>query len=131
MTSTRFTSSLIRSKSWKLGFLVFSAGAVVMSLELVASRILTPVFGSSTYTWGSLIGIILTGLSIGYYLGGKVADKNPTFQKFCLIIFSTGLYIVFIPFISPSVLGFSIEVLPTSQFAALLASFRPQLLEVP
>ncbi|GFN40282.1 MAG: polyamine aminopropyltransferase [Marine Group I thaumarchaeote] len=123
MTSTQAIPSLIRGKSWQLGFLAFSAGVVVMSLELVASRILTPVFGSSTYTWGSLIGVILTGLSIGYYLGGKVADKNPTFQKFCLVIFSTGLYIVFIPFISPSVLGFSVEVLPASQFAVLLATF--------
>jgi len=96
---------------------------MVMALELVASRILIPVFGSTTYTWGSLIGVILAGLSLGYYLGGKIADKNPRFQKICSIIFSAGLYTIFIPFIAPSVLGFSISVLPSSQYTSLLAAF--------
>jgi len=108
---------------WSLGFLVFSSGAMVMALELVASRILIPVFGSTTYTWGSLIGVILAGLSLGYFLGGKIADKNPKFQKICSIIFSAGLYTIFIPFIAPSVLGFSISVLPASQYTSLLAAF--------
>ena len=115
--------SLFSGKFWRLGLLVFSSGAMVMALELMASRILTPVFGSTTYTWGSLIGVILAGLSLGYYLGGKIADKNPQFQKICSIIFSAGLYTIFIPFIAPSVLGFSISVLPASQYAPLLATF--------
>ncbi len=115
--------SLFSGRFWRLGLLVFSSGAMVMALELVASRILTPVFGSTTYAWGSLIGVILAGLSLGYYLGGKIADKNPKFQKICSIVFSAGLYTIFIPFIAPSVLGFSISVLPESQYTPLLATF--------
>lgn len=99
-----------------------------MSLEFAASRLLIPVFGSSIYTWGSLIGVILAGLSLGYHVGGRLADKkNPTFMKFCSIIFSAGLYIVFIPFISPAVIGFSSSslaaVATNSQYASLLATF--------
>ena len=87
--------------------LVFIAGIATMSLEFAASRLLTPVFGSSIYTWGSLIGVVLVGLSLGYHVGGRLADKNPDFEKFCSILFSSGLYIVFIPFISSSVIDFT------------------------
>lgn len=91
-------------KFWHLAVLVFVCGAAVMALEIVSSRILTPVFGSTTYTWGSLIGVILTGLSLGYFYGGRIADKNPTMFKFSSIIFSAGLYVVFIPYVAPLVM---------------------------
>jgi len=115
--------SLYGSKLWRLTVLAFVTGTVIMSLELVASRILIPVFGGSIFTWGSLIGVVLTGLSIGYFVGGRLADNKPTFKKFCSLIFSAGLYIVFIPFIAPSVLeAFSLP-LYGNQYAPLLASF--------
>jgi len=103
--------------------IAFGSGAAVMAMELIISRILTPVFGSSTYTWGSLIGLVLTGLSLGYFLGGRIADKDPKFKKICAIIFSAGLYIVFIPFIAPGVLGFTLTALPQNQFSSLFATF--------
>jgi spermidine synthase len=113
--SSRFTKSL--------AVLVFVAGMASMSLEFAASRILIPVFGSSIYTWGSLIGVILTGLSLGYHIGGKLADKNPSFLKLCLVIFSAGLYIIFIPFIAPTLTTSFIQFLSDSQYASLFAVF--------
>ncbi|HEU4448115.1 MAG TPA: fused MFS/spermidine synthase, partial [Nitrososphaeraceae archaeon] len=106
-----------------LAVLVFVAGMASMSLEFAASRILIPVFGSSIYTWGSLIGVILTGLSLGYHIGGKLADKNPNFLKLCLVIFSAGLYIIFIPFIAPTLTTSFIQFVSDSQFASLFAVF--------
>ncbi|MFY9299622.1 MAG: fused MFS/spermidine synthase [Candidatus Nitrosotenuis sp.] len=97
-------SNHIAVKFWHLAVLVFVCGAAVMALEIVSSRILTPVFGSTTYTWGSLIGVILTGLSLGYFYGGRIADKNPTMFKFSSIIFSAGLYVVFIPYVAPLIM---------------------------
>jgi spermidine synthase len=94
-----------------------------MSLEFAASRILIPVFGSSIYTWGSLIGVILTGLSLGYHIGGKLADKNPNFLKLCLVIFTAGLYIIFIPFIAPTITSSFIQFVSDSQYASLFAVF--------
>ncbi len=76
------------------------------SLEFAASRLLTPVFGRP-YILGILIGVVLVGLSMGYHVGGRLADKNPDFEKFCSILFSSGLCIVFIPIISSSVIGFT------------------------
>lgn len=113
--SSRFTKSL--------AVLVFVAGMASMSLEFAASRILIPVFGSSIYTWGSLIGVILTGLSLGYHIGGKLADKNPNFPKLCLVIFSAGLYIIFIPFIAPPLTSSFIQFVSDSQYASLFAVF--------
>ena len=113
----------LRKKFFHLCLVAFGSGAVVMSMELLVSRILTPVFGSSTYTWGSLIGLVLTGLSLGYFLGGKIADKDPKFRKICSLVFSAGLYIVFIPFIAPGILGFTLNALPQNQFSSLFATF--------
>jgi spermidine synthase len=113
--SSRFTTSL--------AILVFVAGMASMSLEFAASRILIPVFGSSIYTWGSLIGVILTGLSLGYHIGGKLADKNPSFLKLCLVIFTAGLYIIFIPFIAPTITSSFIQIVSDSQYASLFAVF--------
>jgi predicted membrane-bound spermidine synthase len=111
-----------------LTILVFVAGIVTMSLEFSVSRLLIPVFGSSIYTWGSLIGVILAGLSFGYHVGGKLADKkDPSFVKFCSILFSTGLYIIFLPFISPLVLDITASMAATtlenSRYTSLLAAF--------
>ena len=113
----------LRKNFFHLCLVAFVSGAVVMSMELIVSRILTPVFGSSTYTWGSLIGVILAGLSLGYFLGGKIADKDPKFRKICSIVFSAGLYIVFVPFFAPGVLGFTLNALPQNQFSSLFATF--------
>jgi len=93
-----------------------------MSLELVASRLLIPVFGGSIYTWGSLIGVILSGLSLGYIIGGKLADSNPSFTKFCSLVFSAGLFIVLIPFIAPPTLEISSSIWPGSPYSPILAA---------
>ena len=82
MTTTHQTK-LSQNMLWKLKILTFASGAIVMALEIATSRILTPVFGSTIYTWGSLIGVILSGLSLGYFLGGKIADDHPSFEKIC------------------------------------------------
>ncbi|MBT8252013.1 MAG: fused MFS/spermidine synthase, partial [Nitrosopumilus sp.] len=108
---------------WRLKILTFASGAIVMALEISASRILTPVFGSTIYTWGSLIGIVLSGLSLGYFLGGRAADNHPSFEKICGIVFSVGLFIVGIPFFASAVVDFSLAVLPISQYTPLLATF--------
>lgn len=55
---------------------VFLSGAIGMGLELIAARVLSPYVGSSNIVWTSIIGIILASMSLGYWLGGKQADKD-------------------------------------------------------
>ena len=69
-----------------LEFAVFMCGAVVMIFELVGSRVIGPFLGTSLFVWTSLIGIILASLSLGYYLGGKQADKNASMSRLARII---------------------------------------------
>lgn len=56
--------------------LVFVAGWALMVFEIVCSRLMSPYFGSSIYTWSAVIASVMIALSVGYYLGGKLADKR-------------------------------------------------------
>src|SRR4030043_2139367 len=56
---------------------VFISSACIMVLELVAGRIIARHLGASLYTWTSVIGVVLTGITIGNYLGGRIADRFP------------------------------------------------------
>lgn len=53
---------------------VFLTGAGLMTIELVASRLIARFLGSSLYTWTGVLGVILAGMSLGNYLGGRMAD---------------------------------------------------------
>ncbi len=59
-----------------LGIISFLTGFALMAYELVAARLLAPTIGSSIYIWTSVIGIIIASLSLGYWLGGKLADAR-------------------------------------------------------
>ncbi|MBI5640021.1 MAG: fused MFS/spermidine synthase [Nitrospirae bacterium] len=84
-------------------FVVFICGAIVMSFEILGSRVLAPNFGSSVFVWGSLISVFLAGLSAGYYLGGRLADVNPSSRKLSLIIIAPGLLFLTFPLYSAPV----------------------------
>lgn len=67
---------------------VFTSGAVVMVYEIIGSRILAPYIGTSTYVWTSLIGVILASLSLGYWLGGRTADRKPDLRFLSGVMFA-------------------------------------------
>jgi tetratricopeptide (TPR) repeat protein/MFS family permease len=64
---------------------VFISSFCIMVLELVASRLIASQLGSSLYTWTAVIGVILTGITIGNYLGGRIADKFPAGKTIAVI----------------------------------------------
>lgn len=79
-------------------------GMVIMIFELVGSRILGPYLGTSIYVWAALIGIILTSLSLGNYLGGKVADRKSKLPILSTIILGASASIGFTTIASDFVL---------------------------
>ncbi len=75
-----------------------------MSVEMMASRLFAPSFGDSVFVWGSLIGVIMLALAIGYWQGGKRADKNPNYYTLSHITMLAGFFVILIPSASPFVL---------------------------
>lgn len=58
-------------------FLIFLTGAVVLALEVLSSRIMTPYFGVSLYIWASILSTTLAFLAFGYHLGGLATRRLP------------------------------------------------------
>jgi len=83
-------------KKYKFELILFLVEAICMILEVVASRLLSPYFGSTNAVWTSVIAIILLSSSIGNYFGGKVADREDSKEKLksILLISATILFIV-------------------------------------
>jgi spermidine synthase len=82
---------------------VFVVGAVLLGLEIIGSRVLAPYFGSSIFVWGSLISMFLAGLTIGYYLGGFLADRKPRLLPMAVLILVAGVLVVTLPVVAPPV----------------------------
>ncbi|MEE9316339.1 MAG: fused MFS/spermidine synthase, partial [bacterium] len=83
---------------------LFITGAAVMGVELAGTRVVAPVYGSGLFVWASLITVALTCLAIGYWIGGKIADKKPKFSTFYLIILIGGILIAPVSQISSPIL---------------------------
>jgi len=91
-------------KKYYLYLTVFITGAVILILEILGTRIIAPYYGTTIYVWSSLIAVTLIALSIGYFLGGWLADKLPKIKILYLIIFFTAISILIIPLIANFVL---------------------------
>ena len=91
----------------ELLFTVCITGTAVLIIEVLATRMLSPYFGNTIFSVSSVITVVLFALSLGYYIGGKKADKNPSKKTFYLIIFWSGLSTILIStiyiYILPSV----------------------------
>ena len=100
----------------------FLSGGVLLGLEIVASRILAPYFGNSVYVWGSLISVFLLALSIGYWLGGVLADRRPTLGTLALILVTAAAFILVLPLVYLPVGRFVSELNLEFRFSVLLIS---------
>ena len=111
-----------RLQGWLLILLVFVAGACSLAVELSASRLLAPYFGTSLFVWANLIGLILLYLTIGYYLGGRLADRYPRPAVLYLLTIIASLLIGLIPFISRPILFWSLSAFATYSVSVFYGS---------
>ena len=111
-----------------LYFVVFSAGMTTLALELSASRLLGSVFGTSNLVWASIIGLILIYLTLGYYLGGRWADRSPYRRTMYLVLawgaFTSGL----VPLLARLILPFAADAFDQLQVGILFGSFTAVLI---
>ncbi|NLG67913.1 MAG: fused MFS/spermidine synthase [Actinobacteria bacterium] len=103
--------------------LVFLAGIGSMATEMCASRLLAPFYGSSTVVWANIIGLILVGLSVGYILGGRLADRHPTPRTLGLVVIAAAALIAIIPFVAQPLLRVTVRGLEQVSAGAVIGSF--------
>jgi spermidine synthase len=101
---------------------VFVSGAVVLGMEIAASRVLAPYFGNSLFVWGALIGVVLAGLAIGYWAGGWLADRWPTPRLLAAVMGLGALFVLAIPVLDQHVLEAIVEWDPGPRLNPLLAA---------
>lgn len=106
-----------------LGALVFGAGIGALATEITASRLLAPYFGSSTIVWANLIGIVLAALALGYWLGGRLADRRPEPGLLGAIVLAAALCIAVVPFVAKPFLDLTVEGLDEASSGAIVGSF--------
>ncbi len=92
-----------------LAALVFVVGACSLGVEIAAARLLAPYFGASTIVWANTIGVVLVALSVGYWFGGRFADRHPSLRALSSLILVAALLVAVIPFAARPFLGFSVE----------------------
>src|SRR5258706_3080876 len=106
----------------RLDAAVFLAGAALMGVEIVGSRVLAPIFGTSIFVWGALITTFLASLAAGYALGGRLADRRPDPGLLAGILVVSAVFL-WILFASPHVVFDACATAPRpDRFCALLAS---------
>ena len=69
-------------------------GMALLIIEITAARMLTPYFGNSIFTFSSVISVILAALSVGYFVGGRLADRKPVDALFYGLIIMAGFSVL-------------------------------------
>ncbi len=105
-----------------LGLLVFVVGTGSLGAEIAAVRLLAPYFGASTIVWANTIGVVLVALSVGYWLGGRFADRHPHVRGLCLLTLGAAALLALVPFAADPLLGLAVAALDEISAGAFLGS---------
>src|SRR5436190_21435370 len=102
--------------------LVFTGGAASLGAEIAAARLLAPDFGASTIIWANTIGVVLVALSVGYWLGGRFADRHPHMRGLCLLSLLAAVLLAAVPFVANPLLHLAVDALDSISASAFLGS---------
>lgn len=116
------TRALLAEPRRRVEVQVFVAGAGIMVLEMLAGRLLAPRFGSTVFTWGALIGVVMTALALGYALGGRLADRRPHGWLLSALLLGAGAFALLMPFFAPLSLAAIAGAVPDPRWGPLVAS---------
>lgn len=105
-----------------LPLLVFVVGTGSLGAEIAAVRLLAPAFGASTVVWANTIGVVLVALSLGYWLGGRLADRHPHMRGLCLLTLVAAALLALVPFAANPLLDLGVEALDRISAGAFLGS---------
>jgi spermidine synthase len=105
-----------------LGLLVFVVGMASLGAEIAGVRLLSPYFGASTVVWANTIGVVLVALSVGYWVGGRAADRRPRVQPLCIVALVAAGLLAVVPFVSRPLLDAGVEALDSVSAGAFAGS---------
>jgi spermidine synthase len=105
-----------------LGLLVFVVGAAALGAEIAAARLLAPFFGASTIVWANTIGVVLVSLSVGYWIGGRFADRHPRKDALCGLVLVASAAVALVPFVADPFLDISVDALDDVSAGAFIGS---------
>ena len=102
--------------------LVFVVGTGSLGAEIAVARLMAPFFGASTIVWANTIGVVLVALSLGYWLGGRLADRSPSLQGLCRIVLLAAVLLAAVPFVARPFLDISVDALDSISAGAFVGS---------
>ena len=108
---------------WWLSVLVLVAGAASLSTEMTGARLLAPYFGASDLVWSNVIGLILISLAVGYWVGGRLADRFPTHRALAIVVLVAALALAVIPFAARPLFLAAANAFANVSAGAFIASF--------
>ncbi len=106
----------------RLELIVFVVGMSTLGAEIAAARLLAPFFGASTIVWANTIATVLVALSIGYWLGGRIADRRPTAGALQRWVLAGACLLALVPLVAQPFLGVSVEAFDSINVGAALGS---------
>jgi spermidine synthase len=121
-TQSSATKSSATMTSVMIYGIAFVTGAIVMSFEMLGSRYLNPYFGSGIYTWASLISTVLMALTLGYFIGGWLADRTASLSVLAVTVLVASLYMLVLPSFSQPLLEFLTAGIDDVRTGSLVAS---------
>jgi spermidine synthase len=83
---------------------------------------MAPFFGASTIVWANTIAIVLVALSIGYWFGGRMADRRPTLPALCATVLIASALMALVPFVAGPFLSLSVEAFDTYSIGTFAGS---------
>jgi spermidine synthase len=110
-----------RARAAAIAVTVFISGGVLLSVEIMASRVLAPFFGNSLFVWGAVIGVVLAGLALGYAVGGAVADRAPAPALLVAVLLLGSVGVLLIPVLDDRVLELVVRWDPGPRLNPVLA----------
>jgi spermidine synthase len=110
--------------------IAFVVGGASLGAEISAARLLAPYFGASTIIWANTIATVLVALSIGYAIGGRLADRWANLRGLCAIVLVAAALLALVPFVSDPFLRLSVRALGALSLGGFLGSLAAVLVLV-
>ena len=107
----------------RIAALVLCGGAASLATEVTGARMLAPFFGSSNIVWANVIGLTLIYLSLGYWLGGRLADRHPHERALGAVALVAAFGIAALPFATRPLFGVALDAFEDVSAGAFVASF--------